>query len=493
MSRVDLVLQKLLTLPDVSIQKLDENPWQKAFVAKLLSSPDTSLQRLDEDPLEKQPSFEKWLGLPDTAIQIQDDDPLRLWLRMEENAEKLVGLAREFVDALDAEGGSGTLRQCAQRFISLTEANSSVNNPRKKAYQRIMKAFRQASPDVEAKRLKVSQLNMGTGSGSCSDKYIARSDVEDYLAGTGALVWDPHRCYKFCRHLADITGDGEFAGLAGELQNCLKIIDTFHLWGCFLLLASHDAVLPTANPRRYLALCFVLKHWREPALALKEAAKHIADAWRTEKEQRGGQAEASDSGTEDKGIDSDVPEAGDAKKRFKSKLRVVENILIKPAYQSLQLITKGNDPLHIDGKPLFVLIRFACRIANDASGETVPLRELNEAVGKEDEPDRATNDLKNAIKQLNRALSALGCPRDEKHFILNDRRKGYYLNTHCKWKIDEAIREEYAQSDRRSTDPQVMAETEVDKKYKPPGTDENDRKHNRLPAKRRGFKRSDDD
>ena len=262
MGRVDVVLEKLLSLPDTSIQRLDED-----HPPPDLSGPLPFGQSMDEDP--------------PTAPH----DPYSVWLGMEGNAEKLVGLAREFVDALDEEGGSGTLRQRASRFLSLTEANPSLNPPRNKAYQRIMEAFRQASPDTEVKRLKVSQLNKGTGSGSCSDKDIHRSDVEWYLAGAGALVWDPHRCCDYCRHLADITGDVEFASLANDTEDCLRIIDAFHLWGCFLLLASHDEVLPTADPRRNLSLRFVLKHWREPASALKEAAKDAFAVWQAEAKQ----------------------------------------------------------------------------------------------------------------------------------------------------------------------------------------------------------------
>ena len=58
------------------------------------------------------------------------------------------------------------------------------------------------------------------------------------------------------------------------------------------------------------------------------------------------------------------------------------------------------------------------------------------------------------------------------------------MNTSCKWWLDDAIREEYAQSDRRSTDPQEMAETQVDRKYRLPGSDSG----RKAPAARQAFR-----
>ena len=55
------------------------------------------------------------------------------------------------------------------------------------------------------------------------------------------------------------------------------------------------------------------------------------------------------------------------------------------------------------------------------------------------------------------------------------------LNTSCKWWLDDAIREAYALSDRRSTDPGVMAKNMPDKKQRLPGSEPGDRKHE-LPA-----------
>ena len=246
MGRVDVVLEKLLSIPSTLFKKPlagDHRKWLN-------------------------PSFVP--GTPDVDPTTFSGKMSSHQLRMEEYAEKLVGLAREFVDALDEEGGGGMLRQRAHRFITLTEANPNVNIPRQKAYQRIMEAFRQASPDVEVESLEVSQLNMGTGSGA--DKHIHRSEVERYL-GAGSLLWFPYRCLTSFRRLADITGNDEIASLADTYKNCLETIDAFHLWGCFLLLAFHDEVLPTADSRLTRALRFALMVCRE-ASARPASAYH---------------------------------------------------------------------------------------------------------------------------------------------------------------------------------------------------------------------------
>ena len=100
---------------------------------------------------------------------------------------------------------------------------------------------------------------------------------------------------------------------------------------------------------------------------------------------------------------------------------MVDIIHVKPGCESLQLVAKGKPPLYIDGKLLYVFLTFASRIANNASGETVPLSELNEAVG-EKEPKRATVALRNAIDDLRKKLATLGRPPDGHYFILTTRR-----------------------------------------------------------------------
>jgi hypothetical protein len=439
MGRVDVALERLLSLADTSIQRLQEDP--------------------PRDPPDMPPP----------------------WLAMEEGAAKIIGLAAEFVDTLDEEGGGRTLRQNAQRFLSLVEGNLKLNNSRKRAYQRMMEAFQQASPDVEVDHLKVPHPTEGTGSEPSFDEFISRSDVKRYLADAEPWFLGPRRYYEFCQFLADHWGYPELTDLASNVLNCLELGEPFHLWGCFLLLASHDGVLPTADPHRYFKLQLLLKYDREAVSSLKEAAKNIAADWRTEKEQRS-QEEAT---AADEGIDPEVPKAGDTKKPSKTKQPVVEIIHIKEKEGDLsfQLVAKGQPPVSIEGSPLYSLFAlFVDRIAHNVPDKTVLHEDLNKAVDKEGVPELATNELKNAIKKLNHKLYALGRPPVGERFILNDRDKGYRLNTSCEWWLEKAVRDGFAPPDFYSTDPQVMAQNT-------PDDDEP-----RLPSRRRRRKdRRDDD
>ena len=230
--------------------------------------------------------------------------------------------------------------------------------------------------------------------------------------------------------------------LAIELTWIFQHIARFHLWGSFLLDAARATVLPTGDSHQYEKLLKTIMS-SEPAFpSMLAAAEDIVAAAQGENghmsaEDRNllqiaseacaafgigtetAEDEPSGTGTEDEGIDTESPEAGDAKKRSKSKQRVVKIIHIKPGYESVQLRAKGKPPLCIDGKLLRLFLPFARRIANDVSGETVLHLELNEAVGKENEPKRATDAPKNAMDELNDKLNALGCPEDGKEFILN--------------------------------------------------------------------------
>ena len=99
-------------------------------------------------------ALESLLDFPDPSpVPLTDPSPDR---EMRESAARLIGLAADFVHAVDEEGHIRELHNRVLQFDDITGTQSRLNKLREATYERIMEAFRQAPPGID--RLRAAEL-----------------------------------------------------------------------------------------------------------------------------------------------------------------------------------------------------------------------------------------------------------------------------------------------------------------------------------------------
>ncbi len=184
----------------------------------------------------------------------------------EKHAEKCIDLAASFVTAIDKEGGGKELRERRNLFVNHVGAGSAYDSLRKAAHEWMIRLLKEASPDAEVDRVSFSQPCKG---------FVKRSHVERYLGDPESVLWSPYELLDFCDDLLGLFKNQLLCNLSDNLDGLLGRMKTRHLWGAFLLVASHDA-LCSPNPHTYRNLRIAIMQSRETVAAIKDAAEDVA-------------------------------------------------------------------------------------------------------------------------------------------------------------------------------------------------------------------------
>ncbi len=194
--------------------------------------------------------------------------------RQEKHAEKFIELAAEFVRSLEREADREELRRRAVPFAHLVGPGSRYQELRVKAYERLLLAFKQASPDGMAERLSVPQLG---GDSRFPDLFVNWTDVEKYLGDAESVLRFPTETVRYCHWLNEFLSypcQLELRQLSYGVKRIEEEVEGTHLRGNFLLVAAYDAVCSVCQDAgRYRALVTTIVMAPEIMAAAKAAAE----------------------------------------------------------------------------------------------------------------------------------------------------------------------------------------------------------------------------
>jgi hypothetical protein len=203
----------------------------------------------------------------------------------EDQAERLIRLAAHFSMALQLANGDQELQRRTVLLSNLTEPGSKYDDLCEACYKRISQEFDLAYPDKNVDVLTVNELTHGDRPERYLDIRILWSDVEKYLGSKVSVLWYPVEMMRYCSWLTDVLGYPELITLGYRMGKLKEQIESHHLWGCFLLHASRDAIYSLEkDATRYRNLVATIAYRQGAIIAIKNAAEDILTAWQVDAE-----------------------------------------------------------------------------------------------------------------------------------------------------------------------------------------------------------------
>jgi hypothetical protein len=197
-------------------------------------------------------------------------------LGVEKHAETCIALAARFVTAIEESVAGKELHERVVLFANLTGAGSEYGDLRTAAHESMIQLFKEASPDREVDRIGISPPYEGfkPRSERLAHGYLRRWDVNFFLGDTQSVLWSPYELLEFCDDLLELFDGQLLCSLVENLGALHGRMKAKHLWGAYLLAASHDAA-SAPTPDRYRRLRIAIMQSRGSVAAIKAAAEDI--------------------------------------------------------------------------------------------------------------------------------------------------------------------------------------------------------------------------
>ncbi len=197
-------------------------------------------------------------------------------LGVEKHAETCIALAARFVTAIEESVAGKELHERVVLFANLTGAGSEYGDLRTAAHESMIQLFKEVSPDREVDRTDISPPYEGfkPRSERLAHGYLRRWDVNIFLGDAQSVLWSPYELLDFCDDLLELFDGQLLCSLVENLGALHGRMKAKHLWGAYLLAASHDAA-SAPTPDRYRRLRIAIMQSRGSVAAIKAAAEDI--------------------------------------------------------------------------------------------------------------------------------------------------------------------------------------------------------------------------